>query len=235
MTRSRSSLEPEQLFDAEAARYDAAYDRPGRAGAALRSRLATVGELLGTGPGRVLDAGMGAGRLAAELEQSGWQVSGVDLSQEMLARARTRLPHAGTRLVKASIEHLPFQAESFDAVVATGVLEYSTDLESAVNEVTRVLAGGGRAVVSFPNYRSVGGVWRRRLVNPVLRIVLGNRASRVPRRLLTREEFEGMLEKAGLEIEAVAFVPNWVEGGGELRARLFARQFLFSAAKPAAG
>ena len=110
MTRSRSSLEPEQLFDAEAARYDAAYDRPGRAGAALRSRLATVGELLGTGPGRVLDAGMGAGRLAAELEQSGWQVSGVDLSQEMIELARDYCaghPNIELHRTDGSLDFLP--------------------------------------------------------------------------------------------------------------------------------
>ena len=85
---------PEVLFDAEAARYDAAYDASGAPGRALRDRLATVLELAGDGPGDVLDAGMGPGRLLAALERRSWRVSGVDVSAEMLALARARLPEA---------------------------------------------------------------------------------------------------------------------------------------------
>ena len=76
--------------------------------------------------GRVLDVGMGTGRLCAELDRRGWEVSGVDLSPAMVVSARRRLPQLAERLVEGPIEHLPFDDESFDAVAATGVLEYAT-------------------------------------------------------------------------------------------------------------
>ena len=68
------------FFDKQAERYDRAYDDPGRGGRILRRRLADALALIGDGPGDVLDVGMGAGRLCAELIGRGWTVWGVDLS-----------------------------------------------------------------------------------------------------------------------------------------------------------
>ncbi|MBA2643014.1 MAG: methyltransferase domain-containing protein [Actinobacteria bacterium] len=119
-------------------------------------------ELLGVGPGEALDAGMGAGRLLAELAQRGWVVSGIDASAEMVAAARSRLPDSAARLVQGKIESLPFPDASFDAVVATGVLEYS-ELERALSELARVLRPGGLAVVSYPNPGAYYVVWQTRV------------------------------------------------------------------------
>jgi SAM-dependent methyltransferase len=138
------------LFDAAAERYDAAHERRGE-GRLLRSRMAAVLRLLGSGPGELLDAGMGPGRLAAALTEHGWSVAGVDLSQEMVTRARRRLPARAERFHVAPVERLPFGDASFDAVVATGVIEYVEDPKVALRELARVLRPGGRAVVSCPN------------------------------------------------------------------------------------
>lgn len=153
-------------FDERAARYDASYERP--AGYALRSRMAAVLQLIQQGPGRVLDAGMGPGRLLDELVRRGWTVSGIDASVEMVAAARSRLPEAADRLAHAKIEGLPFADGSFDAVVATGVLEY-TDLESAIAELQRVLRPGGLAVVSYPNPGNFYWTWRTAVWYPLVR------------------------------------------------------------------
>ena len=52
--------------------------------------------------------GMGTGRLCAVLDRRGWRVSGIDLSPEMVAAARRRLPQLAERLVEGPIEQLPF-------------------------------------------------------------------------------------------------------------------------------
>jgi SAM-dependent methyltransferase len=148
------------FFDERAESYDRAYDEP--AGYALRSRMAGALALLGAGPGEVLDAGMGAGRLLAELAACGWTVSGIDASAEMVAVARSRLPEAAARLVQGKIESLPYADASFDAVVATGVLEYS-ELEGALRELARILRPGGLAVVSNPNPDNLYGMWKLRI------------------------------------------------------------------------
>src|SRR5215218_8715189 len=130
--------------------YDSRYDAANAEGHALRARLAVVLQCLGSGPGDVLDAGMGPGRLCSELALRDWTVSGIDASEEMVAMARARLPARVPALVHAEIELLPFADESFDAVAATGVLEYA-DVSRSLAELARVLRPSGIAVVSYPN------------------------------------------------------------------------------------
>lgn len=190
------------LFDTQAARYDAAYDAPGAPGHALRDRLATVLELAGEGPGEAVDAGMGPGRLLAEMERRGWRVSGIDTSAEMVTLARGRLPDARERLVQAPIERLPFADASFDLAVATGVLEYADDLEAALGELARVVRPGGRAIVSLPNWWSASAIMRGRALYPLASVA--NRATPPPpRRLVRPEELDRLLRAAELEPIAV--------------------------------
>lgn len=96
------------------------------------------------GPGdRVLDVACGTGAVALELiRQKRCAVVGLDQSAEMLAIARERLP-AGTRLVEASAESLPFEDASFDALTVTYLLRYVDDPASTLAELARVVRPGG--------------------------------------------------------------------------------------------
>jgi SAM-dependent methyltransferase len=88
----------------------------------------------------------------------------------MVAAARQRLPKAAERLACGNVEKLSFADRTFDAVVATGVLEY-VDLESALSEIERVLKPGGLAVFSYPNTAAFYGLWKTRVFYPVIRRV----------------------------------------------------------------
>lgn len=191
------------FFDERAEGYDLAYDARGADGYALRSRMAAVLRLLGSGPGDILDAGMGPGRLLAELAERGWNVSGIDASREMVDAARRRLPDSAELLLEGEIEALPFPDASFDAFVATGVLEYA-ELETALREAGRVLRPGGLAVVSYPNPRAWYGVWKTRAWYPAVRAA--KRIARRPAlalphgsRLVPPNSFRSLLSRAGLE------------------------------------
>ena len=216
------------LFDAQAARYDAAYDAPGAPGHALRDRLATVLELAGEGPGEAVDAGMGPGRLLAELVRRGWQVSGIDSSAEMVALAQARLPDAEARLVQAPIEALPFADASFDLAVATGVLEYADDLETALRELARVVRPGGRAIVSLPNWWSASAILRGRALYPLARRA-GRATPPAPRRPIRPQELDRLLQAAGLDpiaVRSTSFRPRVLRRLGLHR---LAAQIVFAA------
>jgi ubiquinone/menaquinone biosynthesis C-methylase UbiE len=209
MTAARNVTgEAERFFDEVAADYDRAYSSPGIGGQILRKRVAAVLKQLEGGSGEVLDAGMGAGYLCAELDRRGWTVSGLDLSQAMVDGALARLPHLRDRLVQGDIAALPFEDESFDAVVATGVLEYALDLTAAVEELARVLRRGGVAVVSFPNSLAPVSLWRGRVLYPVVRLgkrVVSTRRPapvRMPRRSLS--DVREALRRADFVEEAAA-------------------------------
>jgi ubiquinone/menaquinone biosynthesis C-methylase UbiE len=196
----------EEFFDTTAERYDRRYDDPGAGGRLLRHRLEVAVELLGEPRGTVLDVGMGTGRLCAELDRRGWQVSGVDLSPAMVAAARRRLPEIADRLVEGPIEQLPFPASAFDAVAATGVLEYATkDLDGAVAELVRVLAPHGVAVMSFPRQQSPALLWRSRVLYPsvrlVKRVVPFGRPAPLDLPPRSEQEFFTSVARAGLAVE----------------------------------
>ena len=200
------------FFDAEACRYDAAYDRPTTpSGYALHARLDAVLRALDRPPGDVLDAGAGPGRLCADLTTRGWTVSGIDRSPEMVARARARVPEAADRLLEGDLRRLPFADESFDAVVASGVLEYVPDRPAAIEELARVLRRNGIAVLTMPNPLTLCSTWRREFVYPAMRLADrlfpgGRQAPARRRRPPHPRAFRRMLEATGFEIEAFVYI-----------------------------
>ncbi|MBI2919750.1 MAG: methyltransferase domain-containing protein [Planctomycetes bacterium] len=96
---------------------------------------------------RVLDVGCGCGMdafIAAQLAGPRGRVSGLDLTPEMLARARRagkRFP--GTEFLEGTVEALPFERASFDLVISNGVLNLAPDKDAAYREIRRVLRPGG--------------------------------------------------------------------------------------------
>jgi SAM-dependent methyltransferase len=208
--------EVSRVWDAEAARYDRTYDSTSRAGRFLRSRHAAVLRVLGDPPdpargrGELLDVGMGPGRALAELAARGWRVSGVDVSERMVALARRRVPRARERLRRASLERLPFADASFDAVIATGLFPYAGYSEENVARLARVLRPGGIAVLSLANRWSLYRLWRHGFAYPVTRAVkgilpFGRPAPLRHHRPPARRSFEQMLGAAGLRVESVQY------------------------------
>src|SRR5262245_26840232 len=78
---------------------------------------------------RVLDLGSGAGTdslIAAQMVGEAGRVTGLDMTPEMLAKARAAASEMGVAnvdFVEGEAEHLPFPDESFDVVVSNGVID----------------------------------------------------------------------------------------------------------------
>jgi ubiquinone/menaquinone biosynthesis C-methylase UbiE len=99
---------------------------------------------------RVLDLGCGAGVQAGALQALGHEVYACDIAFEMAQKARDRI---GPSALVAVGEKLPFADESFDAVVALGVIGYSADPQAFLNSLQRVLRPGGLLIISSANER----------------------------------------------------------------------------------
>jgi arsenite methyltransferase len=99
---------------------------------------------------RVLDLGSGAGTdslVAAQMVGDNGRVTGIDMTPEMLTKARAaaaEMNAVNVEFVEAEAERLPFADESFDAVISNGVIDLIPDKDAVFAELFRVLVPGGR-------------------------------------------------------------------------------------------
>jgi ubiquinone/menaquinone biosynthesis C-methylase UbiE len=99
-------------------------------------------------PGRkVLNVGAGQGTLSRRLLACGFDVTSTDLSDAAVDVLRERV---GGAVVKADATGLPFEDDTFDAVVLGEVLEHLEDDGLALRESRRVLRPGGVLALSVP-------------------------------------------------------------------------------------
>ncbi|MBT4489464.1 MAG: methyltransferase domain-containing protein [Rhodospirillaceae bacterium] len=98
---------------------------------------------------RVLDIACGTGALlrAVRAAYPAAELTGTDLSPEMLAQARKNLP-AEVALHTASADDLPFPDDCFDTVVTTSAFHYFQLPFDVLREVHRILRPGGRLILS---------------------------------------------------------------------------------------
>jgi SAM-dependent methyltransferase len=102
-------------------------------------------------PMKILDAGCGGGRNLVYFLRAGFDVYGADQNPDAVASVRglaqmlaPRLPAENFRV--APVEKLPFDDQSFAAVISSAVLHFAADeqqFESMLSEMWRVLAPGG--------------------------------------------------------------------------------------------
>jgi demethylmenaquinone methyltransferase/2-methoxy-6-polyprenyl-1,4-benzoquinol methylase len=173
-----------ELFSGLPKRYDAlaevlSFGQNGQWRRELVSRLSTHR------PNTILDVATGTAGVAIALAAATEaRITGVDISDAMLARGRQRVQRAGLAgritLEPARAEALPYQPGSFDAVSFTYLLRYVADPEATLAGLARAIRPGGHmASLDFYVPPNVGwrGAWRgyTRTVLPAAGLLLGGR------------------------------------------------------------
>lgn len=109
---------------------------------------------------RILDLGCGAGRYARAIARRGYQVTGVDLSADLLEVAREKSPDTPGRptYIRADMRKLPFFGQ-FDGAVSLftsfGYFPRREDDLAAFGGAHRALVPGGRLIFDFLNEQQV--------------------------------------------------------------------------------
>jgi SAM-dependent methyltransferase len=217
-----ADTEPQVLIDArfgEAAGYwRDVYAHEGLQGLVYRERmkaaLAWI-DALRLAPGaRVLEVGCGAGHTTVELARRGLTVTSSDSSEDMVSAASRQVAEAGladaVTMDVADVHALPHPDDSFALVVALGVFPWLHSPELAVQELARVLAPDGHAVVTADNALRLNMLIEP-AQNPLLvplklawraaRRALGSPPDEMVPRLYTPSSVDRMLRTAGLEPE----------------------------------
>jgi SAM-dependent methyltransferase len=147
----------------------------------------------------LLDVATGPGSLALEATKLGIVCTGVDLSPGMIELAEKSNPGIAFRV--ADVEHLPFAAASFDAVVCNFGLGHFPYPEAAVAESVRVLKPGSRIALSWwddPSKQRIQGLFREAITEigaaPPAEVPAGHAIYR----FADPREFRNLLEGADL-------------------------------------
>lgn len=176
--------------------------------------LAWIDELELPSESRILEVGCGAGLLAVELARKDFQVDATDTVAEMIDLTRQHAEQANVsprvRPLISDVHALDFPDNTFDVVIALGVIPWLHSPEAAVHEITRVLKPGAHLVVTANNASRLIYLFDP-IYNPALRPLkhalrrildrLGIRGSRrdLPWRLHSCREFDALLSAASLQ------------------------------------
>jgi ubiquinone/menaquinone biosynthesis C-methylase UbiE len=182
--------------------------------------------------GRVLEVAAAEALHSCRLAEQGLDCVVLEPSAALLARAREHMLRIGVRLelVRGIGEALPFPDACFDRVLCDSALDHFAAPDLGVREMARVLAPGGRLVLSFVNYASlsarVSRAWYRidRVRAPETAAALRFWDSPVPHEHTFEGTYRNVLELCGqyLELERVvgASMLFGVPGWGALLRRL---------------
>jgi SAM-dependent methyltransferase len=145
-------------FDRAAEFYDETRADPPPVANALTDALLV--ELEKAGTGRVLEIGIGTGRIARPLAERGIRVTGLDIAPRMVAKLREQLApqHLTPDISLGDATALPVKDASFRAALGVHILHLVGSLEGAVAEIARALAPGG--VYLSPYLRFSNEPWR---------------------------------------------------------------------------
>jgi len=104
---------------------------------------------------RILEVGCGAGLLTVALARNGYMVDALDSTDAMLQMTWNRAARQDlqdrVRVHAGDVHALPFQAHSFDLVIALGVIPWLHSEQLALREMRRVLKSGGFLLVTADN------------------------------------------------------------------------------------
>ncbi len=130
-------------FDRAASYYDATRTMSPEAATAVTGAI--LGALARNAAGRLLEVGIGTGRISLPLMARGLPVTGVDISAGMVAQLRQKLTpeHHPPDLIFGDATRLPLRDEAFPAVLTVHVLHLVSSAEAALSDIRRVLAPGG--------------------------------------------------------------------------------------------
>jgi 2-polyprenyl-3-methyl-5-hydroxy-6-metoxy-1,4-benzoquinol methylase len=153
-----------------------------------------------------LDVGCATGSLLESLCVRGWRVTGVEISSGAGYAQKTR----NLDIKTVPLEECCFPSESFDAVLASHLIEHLNDPRSFLTETFRILKNNGRVFITTPNIggfqaRLFGGHWRSAIFDHLY--------------LFSKKTLTKMLKEAGFKIEsrrtwgglAAGFAPSWIK------------------------
>ena len=140
---------------------------------------------------RFLDIGCATGLLVKYMQDKGWESSGIEICRES---AEYGIKNRGVRIIIKTLEDAHFDDEHFSVIHFSHVIEHIPSPYSFLKEVYRILAPGGKAIITTPNVKGFqakvfGTEWRSAIADHLT--------------LFSKKTLRVMLKKAGFKIEKI--------------------------------
>jgi len=156
---AKHHLMVEEYFRSTQPFWKEVYEQDGLVGTLYRQRRDLVDALIEKiglpAESQVLEVGCGAGLTTIGLARRGYQVQAVDMVKGMIESVRRFAAEANVANhisgQVGDVHHLGFRDNTFDMVIAIGVLEWVQSLSQPLGELTRVLKPGGHLIVNVDN------------------------------------------------------------------------------------
>ena len=123
---------------------------------------------------KVLEIGHGIGSDLLTWSENGADVYGVDITEEhhRLAKKNFKLHGRDANLQLVEAQKLPFKEDEFDIIYSNGVLHHTKDVETAIQEIKRVLRKNGKLIITVYNKNSLFHYLNLILYNGILKAKL---------------------------------------------------------------
>jgi 2-polyprenyl-3-methyl-5-hydroxy-6-metoxy-1,4-benzoquinol methylase len=161
------------------------------------SKRKLIERTTGVTKGQMLDLGSGVGSFVNEMQQNGWQVTGLEPDED----ARKVAKELYQVDLNDTTEFYRLSPASFDAITMWHVLEHVHDLSAYIQQLKNILKGNGKLLIAVPNYTSLdaiayGAYWA---------------AYDVPRHLyhFSPRSVQILMEKHGLKV--MQYKPMWYD------------------------
>jgi ubiquinone/menaquinone biosynthesis C-methylase UbiE len=141
------------VFDRAVSFYDKTRTDPEEVSRAVTDSIIREARL--THSSKILEAGIGTGRIGLPLLERGYALAGVDLSVAMMSKLQEKIAgsHHRLTLAQADVNAFPFPDGSFDCVYAVHLYHLVANWQNALAEAMRVIHPGGVLLVSY-HYRN---------------------------------------------------------------------------------
>jgi 2-polyprenyl-3-methyl-5-hydroxy-6-metoxy-1,4-benzoquinol methylase len=182
-------------------RWSSFYDATDGTNYHMQIRRIRVMELLPGKLGHVLDVGCGPGVFVDQLLERGATYEGIDISPEMIREANRKCgSRTGVQFQLGTLESLNLKPNSYDQIIAVGLLEYLSELDTTLMAIADVLRPGGIAVLTIPKRWHIDRLTGALTAPPraIARLFAEGSSDGIPRIRLQPDELDSIVSRTGL-------------------------------------
>lgn len=203
-----------QYFDQTSKKYLSEYTKITPEGYSFRIRREKVFSLIpdAKNEGQVLDIGCGPGIMVEGLLEKGYRVHCIDASPQMIHLAKKQYgSHEKVVIEVGDVEKLYFPNNTFQIILAMGLMEYLDDENVALQQIKNALDEKGRIIITFPNKRSPWRIYNRVMLvvlKPLLKMykfIFKKKPHPITHTEYTTDDVIALLERNGLRTEKIIF------------------------------